>query len=212
MAHGETVELAAEQSRNIAIYRLVQHLSDRLAAAPVSAALGADPGEEFADTVAARYLTDVGAWATPHRIDQGVKREAVGVTVATQHQLDAALVERAVGYYKDTYEFRGLTVGRRFPYHGDDGGSAVVVVRGETWFKNVAPGDPVVQVGRDTVATFEEFVRAAPAAFRDASDSAPMVVVVDHEGKRNRLEFARPAGGSPRGKAPIDLLPLELNK
>jgi hypothetical protein len=208
IARGDTAEYAAEKSKYIAVYRLVQHVSDRLATEPVAASFGADPGDDAAEDVAQRFLADVGAWATPVRVNQAVKRETAGFKVATQHSLDAATLERVVAHYRETFEFRGLTVARRFPYRPGEG-SEVIVVSADTWFKGVAPGDQVVQVGRDNVSTFEEFVKAAPAAFKDVPDGQSMVILVDHEGKRSKLEFTRAASTGPKKDPKIDLLPLE---
>ncbi|MEQ1507005.1 MAG: hypothetical protein ABMB14_32555, partial [Myxococcota bacterium] len=204
---GETAEFAAERSRQVAVYHLVQYLAQQLQATPVAAALGADPGEGGAEAVSDQFLADVGAWATPERVNQAVKRDATGYTVATQHQLDRTIVQRTVEFYAQTQEFRGLRVGRRFPFRGSSS-SGVVVVRAESWFKGVSPGDTLFEIGDQPVTTLDDFVRIATASWRDTAEGGSLGMWVEHDGQRSRIDFVRPSATKRETK--IELLPLEL--
>jgi hypothetical protein len=210
LARADSAEVAAEQSRTQAIYRIVQYVAGQMGAETAGPALGTDPGDEAAEAVVVRFMGEVGAWASPVRINQAVKREAEGYTVATQHRLDAATLQRLLSYYRQTEEFRGLKVGRRFPFR-EPGASGVVVVRAETWFKSVGPGDTLVQIGTTPLATLEDFQRLAAEAWKNTAEGGRMMMWAEHvveggQGERVSLEFPRPVVPKREGK--IDLLPL----
>jgi hypothetical protein len=206
LARAETAELASERSRSQAIYRLVQYVAAQLGPEAVGPALGADPGDAAADAVVARFMAEVGSWASPMRINQAVKREAEGYTVATQHRLDAATLQRLLAHYKQTEEFRGLKVGRRFPFR-EPGASGVVVVRAETWFKSVSPGDDLVQIGTLPLATLDDFQRLAAEVWKTTAEGGRMLMWAEHEGVRTSLEFPR-AAAVPKREGKFELLPL----
>jgi hypothetical protein len=211
---GATPEEAIEASRTQAIYRLVQYVSQRLQRSVVSTSVGMDPGPEASADVVARFLGDVGGWATPIRVASSVKVDPDGTyTVATQHQLDTATVQRVTEYYTNTAEFRGLTVARRFPFRADSNG--LVVVKLESWFRGASAGDPIVELDRKPIVTLEDYLRLTDEAWDDTPEGGKMVLYVLNGGKRSPVEFVRAAStGSPRPQPDpkIELLPLDIKK
>lgn len=209
VGHGATPEAAADQSRLVAIYHLTQYIAQQLDGTAVGNARGQDPGEDEAEAVANRLIADVGAWASPARVNQAVKTEGDGFVVATQHQLDPDTLRRILDYYRATAEFRGLTVGRTFPFRATE--ARVVVVKAESWFRGAHAGDAVVELGRNPIGSIEDFLRQTEAMWKDTPEGGKMILYVESDGKRSPVEFVR--GGQGRRPEPkIELLPLELPK
>ncbi|MEZ4241804.1 MAG: hypothetical protein R3F59_37780 [Myxococcota bacterium] len=212
VGHGATMEQAVEASRAEAVYHIVQHLAETLARSSTAAAIGADPGPAAAPQVTARLIGDVGTWATPARAADAVKVESDGsYTVATQYGFDAATLQRVVDYYSNTAEFRGLTVGRRFPYRDADG---LVVVKLESWFRGANPGDPVLEIDHKPIVTLEDFLRLTQEAWSATPEGGRMTLYVSSNGRRSPVEFVRaPANNNrPQPEQKIELLPLELGR
>jgi hypothetical protein len=208
VGRGETTGIASERSRTLAMYRLVQYIGQRVASREIGAAIGPDPGDSQADAITNQLLADVGGWMTPRRVNDAVKPESGGFTVATQHQIDKATIDRVIAFYEETEAFRGIVVGRRFPWSA--GPSRLMVVSAESWFTGVSPGDPLVQIGRTPVTTIEDFVRVAPAAWRETPEGGTLLMWVEHEGKRDHIDFVRPSAAKRESK--FELLPLDLSR
>lgn len=191
MAKGETAEAAADRSRTLALFHLVRHVAHLLQTTEAASALGSDPGEGGITRVVETYIADVGAEASPERIDHAVKHDELGYTVATRYYLPQNRLDHVVDYYRRTYNFRGLTLGRRFPFQ-PSAPSKAVVVSVATWFSKVSPGDAIVQVDNTEVRTLEDVERTLEPAYKRLEPGQSVPVYVLHDGNRVRLDFTRP--------------------
>ncbi|WP_438016889.1 FIST N-terminal domain-containing protein [Sorangium sp. So ce315] len=206
----EAEALAA--ARNGAIARLASGLAGELASAPVAELLAVQPPAdarpaqraEAAVRVAARYLAQVGSFATPERVDAVVRQEAGGVVAFARYKLTRQSFEAAAESYRRTATFQGLTVARLFPELAATvrtaGDLVVVSVERPRQGKGpgVAAGDVVLAVDDRPVQSVEAFEKAAADAWARTPAGGTVALQIESRGERRSVSFAKSQVADPR--------------
>jgi hypothetical protein len=164
-----TEEEALAEARNDAIERLTEEmlvdLKDILLYELARAARIEDehPGGPIRERLAKRYLDQVGAFATPERVDAVVRRRASGIEAFVRYKLSRAAFARAVQTYRGTVTFRGITVAPYFPQLEwvvpSDGAVVVTAVRRGTPAARagVKMGNVVLEINGRRLYSTEDF-------------------------------------------------------
>ncbi|WP_437634149.1 FIST N-terminal domain-containing protein [Sorangium sp. So ce854] len=203
---------ALAAARNGAIARLASGLARELASAPVAELLAVQPPAETrpaqraeaAERVAARYLAQVGSFATPERVDAVVRREAGGVVAFARYKLTRQSFDAAAESYRRTAAFQGLTVARLFPELAATARAAgdLVVVSVERPRQGkgpgVAAGDVVLAVGERPVQSVEAFEKAAADAWARTPAGGTVALQIESRGERRSVSFAKSQVADPR--------------
>ncbi|WP_437779375.1 FIST N-terminal domain-containing protein [Sorangium sp. So ce1097] len=203
---------ALAAARNGAIARLASGLAGELASAPVAELLAVQPPAETrpaqraeaAERVAARYLAQVGSFATPERVAAVVRQEAGGVVAFARYKLTRQSFEAAAEGYRRTATFQGLTVARLFPELAATvrtaGDLVVVSVERPRQGKGpgVAAGDVVLAVDDRPVQSVEAFEKAAADAWARTPAGGTVALQIESRGERRSVSFAKSQVADPR--------------
>ncbi|MGK3998548.1 FIST N-terminal domain-containing protein [Sorangium sp. So ce1024] len=203
---------ALAAARNSAIARLASGLAGELASAPIAELLAVQPPAETgpaqraeaAERVAARYLAQVGAFATPERADAVVRQEAGGVVAFARYKLTRQSFEAAAESYRKTATFQGLTVARLFPELAATvrtaGDLVVVSVERPRQGKgpDIAAGDVVLAVNDRPVQSVEAFEKAAADAWARTPAGGTVALQIESRGERRSVSFAKSQVADPR--------------
>ncbi|WP_437733618.1 FIST N-terminal domain-containing protein [Sorangium sp. So ce1335] len=203
---------ALAAARSSAIERLASGLAGELASSPVAELLAVQPPAdarpaeraEVVERIAARYLAQVGAFATPERVDAVVRQEAGGAVAFARYKLPRQSFEAAAESYRRTATFQGLTVARLFPQLAASvrtSGDLVVVAverprQGEG--PGVAAGDVVLAVGDRPVQSVEAFAKAAADAWARTRAGGTVSLQIESRGERRSVSFAKSQVADPR--------------
>jgi C-terminal processing protease CtpA/Prc len=123
--------------------------------------------KDVIEPAARRYLKQVGALATPERVDAVTRARDQGIEAVARYRLARSAFAAAVDSYKQSVTFQGLTVARFFPeLEGSirtEGELLVVAVQKgwQTDFTGARPGDVIIAVAGHSVTTVEGFAKAA---------------------------------------------------
>ncbi len=142
---------------------------------------------------AARYLRQVGSFATPERVDALVERGPAKVTVLARYRLHKEAFAAAVASYRKTSDRLGLTVARVFPLLDRTRISEVDLVviavdpKGGAAAAGVRAGELLVAVNGRLVPGIEAFDAAASAA-----GEKPVELQIEADGARRTVKISRP--------------------
>lgn len=198
---GAMEDEALAAARDVAIDRLALAVLNELSGTElhrfVTARLGGVVAGERRPEVlaaeAARYLRQVGSFATPERIDARVERGAGQVTVLGRYRLRQRDFAAAVASYRRTGLALGLTVARVFPLLDrariSDLDLVVIAVdpKGRAGAAGVRPGDLVVSVNARLTPALDAFAAAVTAAA-----DRPLDLLIESEGARRSVKIAKP--------------------
>ena len=198
-----TPELAMASARNDAVVRLVRQLHQDLAGSAVAEFLQARVHEiDRAATVAiaARYLKQFGATASPERTEAALRKQEAGVEGFARYRLSKSAYQQVLATYRDTTTLaQGVTVGRFFPLlettlHTD--GELVVLgaARGRPAAElGVRPGDVVLSVGAHGVASVDALARVVNEEWAQTPARGAMSMELESAGARRVIRFYKPA-------------------
>jgi hypothetical protein len=144
-------ERALSEARREAISRMLDLLERELDAA-VLAANEASGAPATDGAAASRFVDQVGAFASPDRIDVRRRAEAGSVVLTATYRISTSAWERAVAHYSATRSAAGVTFALAFPTRG----SGLVVVASEGSTKSVMPvGGLVLQLDGRPAASLD---------------------------------------------------------
>ncbi|WP_437675385.1 FIST N-terminal domain-containing protein [Sorangium sp. So ce131] len=203
---------ALAAARNSAIERLTSGLVEELAGSPVAELLHVLPPAEVrpaqraevAERIAGRFVAQVGAFATPERVDAVVRREGGGVQAFARYRLPRRSFEAAAESYRRTVTFQGITVARFFPRLEaslrTEGDLVVVGVEGARRGAEpaIAPGDVVLAVSDRPVHAVEVFGKAAADAWARTPAGGTLSLQIESRGERRSVSFAKSSSADPR--------------
>jgi eukaryotic-like serine/threonine-protein kinase len=197
---GAAEDEALAAARNIAVDRLAVAVLAELAGtdlhrfitAHLGGAASAERRPEVLAAEAARYLRQVGTFATPERIDALVERGPTTVTVLARYRLHKEDFAAAVASYRKTSDKLGLTVARAFPLLDRARISEVdLVILAVAPGSGAAaagahPGDLLVAINGRLVPGIEAFEAAASAT------ALPVELQLETDGARRTIKLSKP--------------------
>ncbi|AUX48448.1 uncharacterized protein SOCE26_099820 [Sorangium cellulosum] len=203
---------ALAAARNSAIERLTSGLVEEIAGSPVAELLHVLPPAEVrpeqraevAERIAARFVAQVGSFATPERVDAVVRREGGGVQAFARYRLPRRSFEAAAESYRQTVTFQGITVARFFPRLEASlrAGGDLVVVEAPRAQRGVdpaiVPGDVVLAVNDRPVHAVEVFGKAAADAWARTPAGGTLSLQIESRGERRSVSFAKSPSADPR--------------
>ncbi|WP_437812171.1 protein kinase domain-containing protein [Sorangium sp. So ce1078] len=202
---GETRETALSVARADAISRLASNVVPALAGSPAYGFLQARGGTArragMAEAEANRYLKQVGAFATPERVDARFQERDGAVMAVARYRMRKESFDAAVQSYRRTVSAFGLTAAPIFPLLEGElttSGDAVVVAvddRSPAASAGVRVGDVVVAVNGRPLANFD----ALRYWLLDVQESAAVELTVESGGARRAVAIKR-AGGAQQGR------------
>ncbi|EYF06815.1 FIST N-terminal domain-containing protein [Chondromyces apiculatus] len=201
-------EAALAMARTDAVERLASNMIPELAGSPihdfvqsrVAATGSAERRPEHAEAVARRFLQQVGAFATPERVDVVMKQQSGGIEAFARYKLPKQSYAQAVSSYRATSTFQGLVVGRFFPELEASirtQGDLIVVDVEKNWVisrADVRPGDVVLEINGRPVTTVESFDKVAREEWASTAPNGIITVRLESLGARRALELRKLAG------------------
>ncbi|WP_437483651.1 protein kinase [Sorangium sp. So ce1014] len=202
---GETREAALSAARADAISRLASHVVPALAGSQAYGFLQARGGGArragMAEAEASRYLKQVGAFATPERVDARVQERDGAVMAVARYRMRKESFDAAVQSYRRTVGAFGLTVAPIFPLLEGElktSGDAVVVAVDDSSpaaSAGVRVGDVVVAVNGRPLANFD----ALRYGLLNVQENAAVELTVESGGARRTIAMKRASGGQGGG-------------
>jgi hypothetical protein len=203
-------ESALSLARSDAVERLTANMLGELVGAPihdfVQARVGAGAGAagperrpEIVEPVSRRFLTQVGVFATPERVDAVMRKREGGVEAVARYKLSKESFKKAVATYRATVSFQGITVARFFPQLEASirtQGELVIVDVQKNWQtarSDVRAGDVVLDVNGRPVTTVETFEKLAGEEWASTPPNGIMTIRLESLGARRALELRKPA-------------------
>ncbi|WP_437688864.1 protein kinase domain-containing protein [Sorangium sp. So ce176] len=197
---GESQEAALSVARADAISRLASNVVPALAGSEAYAFLQARGGGErragMAEAEANRYLKQVGAFATPERVDARFQERDGAVVAVARYRMRKDSFDAAVQSYRRTVSALGLTASPIFPLLEGElktSGDAVVVAvedAGPAASAGVRVGDVVVAVDGRPLANFD----ALRYSLQNTRKSGSVELTVESAGARRTVAIKRPGG------------------
>ncbi|WP_437957638.1 protein kinase [Sorangium sp. So ce119] len=202
---GESREAALSVARADAISRLASNVAPALAGSEAYAFLQARGGGErragMAEAEANRYLKQVGAFATPERVDARFQERDGAVVAVARYRMRKDSFDAAVQSYRRTVSALGLTAAPIFPLLEGElktSGDAVVVAvedAGPAASAGVRVGDVVVAVDGRPLANFN----ALRYWLQSTRKSGEVELTVESAGARRTVAIKRPGGAQGGG-------------
>ncbi|AUX27164.1 uncharacterized protein SOCEGT47_077440 [Sorangium cellulosum] len=197
---GATREAALSSARADAISRLASHVVPALAGSQAHGFLKARGGGArragMAEAEASRYLRQVGAFATPERVDARFQERDGAVVAVARYRMPRERFDEAVQSYRRTVSVLGLTVAPVFPLLEGElktSGDAVVVSvddPGPAASAGVRVGDVVVAVDGHPILRFDALQRIA----QEARGGGALELTLEAGGARRTVVIERPSG------------------
>ena len=194
---GATEDEALAAARNAAFDRVAlavladlsgsdlhRFITDRLGGAPAS-----ERRPRILAAEAARYLRQVGSFATPERVEALVERGPAKVTVLARYRLRKEDFDAAVASYRKTSTAIGLTVARVFPLldrtQMSDVDLVIITVdpAGPAAAAGVRQGELLVAINGRLVPGVDAFVAATSAA------AGPVELQIEADGARRTVKL-----------------------
>ncbi|WP_437570000.1 protein kinase domain-containing protein [Sorangium sp. So ce542] len=201
---GETREAALSVARADAISRLASNVVPALAGSQAHAFLEARGGGArrpgMAEAEASRYLKQVGAFATPERVDARFQERDGAVMAVARYRMRKESFDAAVQSYRRTESAFGMTAAPVFPLLEGElktSGDAVVVAvdeRSPAQAAGVRVGDVVVAVNGRPLANFD----ALRYSLSSLPEGAAVELTVESGGARRTLAI-KSASGARKG-------------
>ncbi|WP_437576809.1 protein kinase domain-containing protein [Sorangium sp. So ce887] len=202
---GETREAALSAARADAISRLASNVVPALAGSQAYGFLQARGGGArragMAEAEASRYLKQVGAFATPERVDARFQERDGAVMAVARYRMRKESFDAAVQSYRRTVSAFGLTAAPIFPLLEGElktSGDAVVVAVDDSSpaaSAGVRVGDVVVAVNDRPLASFD----ALRYGLLNAQENAAVELTVESGGARRTIAMKRASGGQGGG-------------
>ncbi|WP_437998099.1 protein kinase [Sorangium sp. So ce185] len=201
---GETREAALSVARADAISRLASNVVPALAGSQAYAFLEARGGGArrpgMAEAEANRYLKQVGAFATPERVDARFQERDGAVMAVARYRMRKESFDAAVQSYRRTASAFGMTAAPVFPLLEGElktSGDAVVVAvdeRSPAQAAGVRVGDVVVAVNGRPLANFD----ALRYSLSNLPEGAAVELTVESGGARRTIAI-KSASGARKG-------------
>lgn len=185
-ASGSSAADAAAASRAAAEAGLAGHVGTLLAASDAGPGLAPFPATH--DAVKRFRATSAGAMPLV-RVDAATRRDGDTHQVVARYGVAEHAVVQFAQHHGRIAEFRGLTVAAAAPW--DPPG--VRLVRVESWFRGVAPGDRVLRVGTEPVSDLDAFAGLTSEQWAATPAGAALQITVDHSGDEVSLELRKPS-------------------
>ncbi|WP_437528510.1 protein kinase [Sorangium sp. So ce726] len=202
---GASREAALAVARADAISRLASNVVPALAGSQAYGFIQAHGGGArragMAEAEASRYLKQVGAFATPERVDARFQERDGAVAAVARYRMRKESFDAAVQSYRRTVSALGLTAAPLFPLLEGElktSGDAVVVAvedRGPAAAAGVRVGDAVVAINGRPVVSFEAMRHALPSA----QEGATLELTLESGGARRTIAIKRPNGAREGG-------------
>ncbi|AUX37877.1 MULTISPECIES: protein kinase domain-containing protein [Sorangium] len=202
---GETREAALSVARADAISRLASNVVPALAGSQAYAFLEARGGGArrpgMAEAEANRYLKQVGAFATPERVDARFQERDGAVMAVARYRMRKESFDAAVQSYRRTASAFGLTAAPLFPLLEGElktSGDAVVVAvdeRSPAQAAGVRVGDVVVAVNGRPLANFD----ALRYSLSNLPEGAAVELTVESAGARRTIAITKASGARKGG-------------
>jgi ABC-type transporter Mla MlaB component len=201
-------EAALAQARSDALARLVAGMIPELAGSPVqefvqARAVAPERRKEVVEPAARRYLKQVGATATPERVDAVTRQREEGTEAFVRYRLSKQAFAAAVEGYKQTAVFQNLTVARFFPeLEGSirtDGELLVVAVQKsfQADLGSVRPGDVILDVNGHAVSTVDGLARTAADEWARTPPGVAFTLQIESLGARRTLRVVKSTPAEP---------------
>ncbi|XXT19045.1 protein kinase [Sorangium sp. So ce429] len=197
---GESREAALSAARADAISRLASNVVPALAGSQAYGFIQARGGGArragMAEAEANRYLKQVGAFATPERVDARFQERDGAVLAIARYRMRKESFDAAVQSYRRTVSALGLTAAPIFPLLEGElktSGDAVVVAMedpGPAAAAGVRVGDVVVAVNGRPLANFD----ALRYALQSTREGGAVELTVESGGARRTIAINRPSG------------------
>ncbi|WP_437675387.1 protein kinase domain-containing protein [Sorangium sp. So ce131] len=197
---GADRDAALAAARADAISRLASHVVPALVGSPLHGYLQARGGGArragMADAEARRYLRQVGALATPERVDARFQERGDEVKAVARYRMSQQSFDAAVQSYRRTVTLLGFTAAPVFPLlHGelDTQGDAIVVAvdeAGPAASAGVRVGDVVVALNGHPIAIFDALRRAV----QSLPEGASVELTVEVGGVQRAIAIKRRGG------------------
>ncbi|WP_437599273.1 protein kinase [Sorangium sp. So ce590] len=197
---GETREAALSAARADAISRLASNVVPALAGSQAYGFLQARGGGArragMAEAEASRYLKQVGAFATPERVDARFQERDGAVMAVARYRMRKESFDAAVQSYRRTVSAFGLTAAPIFPLLEGElktSGDAVVVAVDDSSpaaSAGVRVGDVVVAVNGRPLANFD----ALRYGLLNAQENAAVELTIESGGARRTVEIKKASG------------------
>ncbi|NOU27572.1 MAG: hypothetical protein HOO96_06650 [Polyangiaceae bacterium] len=197
----DNAESSLLHARNEAIVRLVRHVAQELVGSPVydyvQPRIRDDERGQSAE-VAARYLAQVGSFATPERVDVANRQRDGGVELYARYKLPRNVLAQVVATYRATATLQGLVVARVFPLlevttHTDAELVVVNVQRGSPGAASGARvGDYVLGIGGKPAAGLDAFAKSAIDEWAILPPRSYLAVDMDVSGARKSIRIFKP--------------------
>jgi hypothetical protein len=188
--------VAIHEARRHATRRLIEQLYADLGQAPVRAFIDARLAGGFTEPVAEaaidRFLAQYGALATLDRTDVATRRTPAFVESFVRFQLPRAVYDQIAAAYRETFEFRGLTVAPYFPLLAKvlPGNASLVVIgvapRSTAAASRIAVGDLISMVGNVHVPTLAAFRTETRSAWAQPDVRRRLTLAIERAGKTSR--------------------------
>jgi hypothetical protein len=197
-----TSDAAISNARSDAIVRLVKQIYQDLSGTAVhdfAQARLRDADRTVAEAIAARYLKQNGATATPERVDAALRRRDSGVEGFARYRISKSTYQQVVASYRETSTVQGMTVARFFPLLETtlrtEGDLVVIAVqRGRPAAEQgVHVGDIVLAIGSRPATTPEGFGKAAVDEWAMLPARGTMTIDIETAGAKRTVRFFKPA-------------------
>jgi hypothetical protein len=201
-------EAAIALARSDALERLCAGMIPELSGSPVqefvqARAVTPDRRKEVVEPAARRYLKQVGATATPERVDVVTRQRDEGVETFARYRMSKQAFTAAVESYKQTSAFQGLIVARFFPELEASirtDGELVIVAVQKSWQTDamgVRAGDVILDVNGHAVASVDAFARVAAEEWAKTLPGGGVTMQVESLGARRAVKVLKAATGAP---------------
>jgi hypothetical protein len=196
---GASVEAAVSGARGDALLKLTRHLYSDLAGSPAHTFTQARLRDEIPhskqEPITTRLLAQVGAFATPERVESISRKTAAGVEAYARYRLPQGGYDQALALYKETVTFQGLTVGRFFPlleasFHAD--GELLVLAtqaRGAGVTAGLRAGDAVLKVDGRSVTAVDGFRQMVATPWAALPVSGAISMEIESLGARRSVQL-----------------------
>ncbi len=148
-ADADDLETAHARARDEALLLLLDHLRDTLRDRPIYPLIpprSASSPPSWRDRVLTEYRA-LGTWALPTRERVAIREGGRDKRIFVRYHLPASAWTRLVKHYGESRSFRGIELGRRFPFQEPSFGSDVVVVGRRSWLAEPQLDDRLLKVG-----------------------------------------------------------------
>lgn len=201
-AQAPTLERASEAARETGTLRLLDAVAHGLDGSKVSAflqpRLRRDDSSANAD-IAARFVRQFGDVAALERVEIASRNTADGVKAYVRYKLPRAAFDKLIEAYRNTANFRGITVARFFPGLAATvrtGGELIVidvVSRSAPEVAGIRAGDVVLEIGGHPVNSLASFQSISTDAWNNTAARQRLQVRVESAGAARDVQLTKPA-------------------